>query len=108
MGTVPTRFHCRIFDFPYSKLKAPPQEFIFAPLKTWIRNGLAIRADRPLIYQLALIYHLLKPTDPKVFDRTEWKKTICEHFGTLPSTIENRVRGYVEFEKDAVNSPLWT
>ena len=99
--------HCRVFDFPYSKLKTPPQEFIFAPLKTWIKNGLAIRTDRPLLYQLALIYHLLKPTDSKVFDRDAWKKSICEHFGTLPQAIENRVRGYVEFEKNAVSSPLW-
>ena len=67
----------------------------------------AIRTDRPLLYQLALIYHLLKPTDSKVFDRDAWKKSICEHFGTLPQAIENRVRGYVEFEKNAVSSPLW-
>lgn len=99
--------HCRVFDFPYSKLKTPPQEFIFAPLKTWVKAGLAIRTDRPLIYQLALIYHLLKPTDRKVFDREAWKGDICSHFNTLPPTIENRVRGYVEFPKDAESSPLW-
>lgn len=99
--------HCRVFDFPYSKLKTPPQEFIFAPLKAWVKAGLTIRTDRPLIYQLALIYHLLKPTDQKVFDREAWKGDICSHFNTLPPTIENRVRGYVEFPKDAQNSPLW-
>lgn len=99
--------HCRVFDFPYSKLKTPPQEFIFAPLKVWIKAGLAIRTDRPLIYQLALIYHLLKPTDRKVFDREVWKGDICNHFNTLPPTIEKRVRGYVEFPKDAGSSPLW-
>lgn len=99
--------HCRVYDFPYSKLKTPPQEFVFAPLRAWIRSGLAIRTDRPLLYQLALIYHLLKPTDSKVFDRDMWKKSICEHFGSLPLSIENRVRGYVEFEKNAASSPLW-
>ena len=99
--------HCRVFDFPYSRLRKTPQEFIFAPLNVWIKSGLPIRSDRPLLYQLALIYHLLAPTDVRVFDRTEWRNQVCVHFGTLPHTIEKRVRGYVDFPSDAVDSPLW-
>lgn len=99
--------HCRLFDFPYSNLKVPPQEYIFRPLIAWKKARLPIRADRPLLYQSALIYHLLSATAKDVFDRDVWKRELCDMMNTLPSGIVRRVRGYIDFPEDAVNSPLW-
>lgn len=99
--------HCRVFDFPYSNLRAPPQEYIFAPLNLWRKNKLSIRSDRPLLYQVALVYHLLAPTATAVFDRDVWKREVCGLFDILPESISNRVRGYIDFPVDALQSPLW-
>lgn len=100
--------HCRLFDFPYSNLKAPPQEYIFRPLNAWKKARLQIRADRPLLYQAALIYHLLSATTKDVFDREVWKRELCDLMEALPNGIVRRVRGYIDFPTDAINSPLWS
>jgi len=99
--------HCRVFDFPYGKLKVPPQEYIFRPLNEWVKAAIPIRTDRPFLYQAALVYRLLRPTASAVFDRDAWRKKVCDQFDTLPATIVNRVKGYVDFPADAVASPLW-
>ena len=99
--------HCRVFDFPYSRLKVPPQEYLFKPLNEWRKAGLKIRTDRPLLYQTALLYRLLKPTARLVFDREAWRSKICAHFKTLPATLEHRVRGYIDFPSGAETSALW-
>jgi len=99
--------HCRLFDFPYGKLKVPPKEYIFRPLNEWVKSALPIRKDRPFLYQAALVYRLLRPTASSVFDRDFWRQQICDHFDTLPATIVNRVKGYVDFPADADASPLW-
>ena len=99
--------HYRVFDFPYSRLKAPPREYLFRPLNEWRLACLSIRSDRPLLYQAALIYRLLRPTSEILFSRDEWRSRICRHFGTLPPVIARRVRGYIDFPEDAETSPLW-
>jgi abortive infection bacteriophage resistance protein len=99
--------HCRVFDFPYSRLKVPPQEYLFKPLNEWRKAGLKIRTDRPLLYQVALLYRLRKPTSSLVFDREAWRTKICAHFKTLPRTLEHRVRGYIDFPTGAETSALW-
>ena len=99
--------HCRLFDFPYSRLKVPPQEYLFRPLNEWRKARLKIRTDRPLLYQAALIYRLLRPTSPLVFDRVAWRRKVCGLFASLPSELERRVRGYIDFPRDAESSALW-
>lgn len=99
--------HCRLIDFPYSNLKVPPQEYIFRPLNVWKKTGVEVRKDRPLLYQAALIYHLLAPTSKKILDRDKWKDDLCKMFNRLPQSIARRVRCYIDFPEDAANSPLW-
>ena len=99
--------HCRVFDFPYSRLKVPPQEYLFRPLNEWRKAGVKIRTDRPLLYQAALVYRLLKPTAKLVFDREVWRTKICAHSRTLPPALESRVRGYIDFPTSAETSALW-
>lgn len=85
--------HSRIYDFPWGQIDEAKdacvdsreasrrkQLYLFPELTEWQllkRQGYRIENRRPLFYQAALIYRVLKMTPKAAFDHFKWKQEVA-------------------------------
>lgn len=117
--------HSRIYDLPWGQrdeakdVSLDPEEasrrkqlYIFPELKEWQilkRNGFRIENRRPLFYQAALIYRVLKMTPKAAFDHLKWKQEAAALFrqdGSL-KVCGSSIARLLGIPSDPLSSPLW-
>lgn len=90
--------HARIFDFMLYK---------FSPLKEWRKTAPGLSDTRAIFYQALLVYRLLSPVKPIVFDREAWRMGMSKLMSSAPVMESVDFRRIMGVPPSPETSPLW-
>lgn len=103
--------HSRLYDISLYPPKVPGYTYSFSELREWRKlkrkHGIGLNAKRPIFYQFALVYRMLKNCPAVYFDREEWKRRVCKRLDALPVTPDADLRLKLAIPTQPEKSFLW-
>ena len=103
--------HSRLYDISLFPPQKPGYMFSFSELREWRKlkgkYKVNLSPKRPIFYQFALVYRMLKRCPGIFFDRDDWKRRVCKCLSALPQTPDANLRLKLGIPPKPDQSFLW-
>ena len=103
--------HARLYDISLFPPTRPGYTFSFSELKEWrklkSKYKVNLNPKRPIFYQFALVYRMLKNCPAIYFNRDDWKTRVCKCLNALPQTPDENLRLKLGIPPRPNHSFLW-